>query len=249
MTTLIPDRPATGRAATELPLPVIRWLEPAWRAGVGEVTAIRLGGTVRLRRGRLWMPGDTTMRFDLGERYVSDIRIGIGPITAVRGLDAYVDQTGISRVGGKVNVGPEIDQGAFIALWSQSILFPAAWTRLPGLRWGPLDDARAGVDLPFRRRIESATIHFDPDGEPWPVAFEADRYKVAGGPKVPWRVDYLDWRRGEGVAVPTRVVVTWADEPGPWFDLRIRTVVTNEPVGGHVERARRAIAEARRSGR
>jgi hypothetical protein len=239
MTLLVPDR-----TSTELPLPIVRWLEVAWPGGMDDVETITLSGPVRLRRGRLWLRGDATMRFRLGTGYVSDIRIGYGPLTAIRGMDAFVDGTGITRVGKQSDVGPEIDQGAFLALWCQSVLFPTAWPRLPGLRWRPADDTRALVDLPFRDGIETATIQFDPDASPFPLAFEADRHRVAGGPKVPWRAEYADWHWREGVPVPTRTIVRWMDEPGPWLDMRMETVSPNEPVEEPFDRARAAIALA-----
>jgi hypothetical protein len=126
--------PALSRTSTELPLPVVRWLEVAWPGGVDEVESLELSGPLRIRRGHVWLPGDATMRFRLGVGYVSDLRIGLGPLTAIRGLDTYVDGTGMTRVGHRADLGHEIDQGAFLALWAQSVLFPGAWA-LAGLRW------------------------------------------------------------------------------------------------------------------
>ncbi len=209
------------------------------------VSTITLAGPLRIRRASLRMPGDATMRFRLGTAYVSDLRIGLGPLTAVRGLDAFVDGTGMTRIGKACDMGMEIDQGAFLALWAQSVLFPRAWDRLPGLRWTALDSQRARVTLPFAGGEETATVSFDPEGTAFPVAFEADRYRVIGGPKIGWRVDYADWHWRTGVALPTRLVVTWADQPAPWFDMHLDEVGLNEPIDDDLERARTAIAAGR----
>ncbi len=232
------------RTSTELPLPVTRWLEAAWPYGVGRLRSIALSGPLRIRRRRMWLPGDWNMHFALGEGYVSDLRVGLGPLTAVRGLDLFVDGTGMTRVGTETSMGPEIDQGAFIALWAESILFPSAWASLPGLRWTPVDDTRARVELPFLGGTETATLHFDPRVTSFPVAFEADRHKVPGGPKIGWRAHYEDWQWPDGLAMPTRMVVTWDDEPGPWLDMRVESMTLDEPMARHLERARVAIAEA-----
>lgn len=231
------------RTSTELPLPVARWLGAAWPHGVGRVYSIALSGPLRIRRRMMWLPGDGEMHFDLGKGYVSDLRVGLGPLTAVRGLDLFVDGTGMTRVGTETSMGPEIDQGAFIALWAESILFPSTWASLPGLRWIPVDESQARVELPFRGGIETATLHFDAKTTPFPVAFEADRYKVAGGPKVGWRAAYEDWQWPDGLAMPTRMVVTWDDEPGPWLDMRVESMTLDEPMERHFERARAAITE------
>ena len=239
--------PVLDRSSTELPLPVVRWLEVAWPMGTDEVESLGGSGALRSRRSRLWMPGDGTMRFQLGAGYVSDLRIGLGPLTAIRGLDAYVDGTGITRVGRQTDVGREIDQGAFLALWAQSLLFPTAWARLPGLRWLAVDDTRALVALPFGAGVETGVLHFDPDGPAFPVAFEADRYKVVGGPKTRWRADYAEWHWREGLALPTRMIVTWAGDHGPWLDMHIESMTPNADVLPHFDRAREAIADARRT--
>lgn len=240
MTTFAPDR-----TTTELPLPVVRWLEVAWPGGMDDVESLEVAGPIRIRRARVWLPGDTTMHFQLGVGYVSDLRIGLGPLTAVRGLDAFVDETGITRVGHETSLGYEVDQGAFLALWVQSLLFPTAWMQLPGLRWIAVDDSRALVELPFRGGIETAKVHFDPDGSAFPVAFEADRYRAVGGSKIRWRADYAEWHWRDGLALPTRMVVTWADAPGPWFDMRVESVIPNAPALAHFDRAWEAIAEGR----
>ena len=233
-----------ARPSTELPLPVVRWLEVAWPSGIDPVETITMSGPIRIRRGRMRLRGETTMRFDLGRGYVSDIRIGFGKLTALRGLDALVDGTGITVVGKEASTGFEIDQATFIALWSESLLFPPSWDRLPGLRMLALRDDTVLVSLPFRGEIEHAILRFDPEGSSFPVAFEAERYREVGGPKLGWHVAYDDWHWREGLAVPTHLEVQWADDTAPWFDMRVEDVTPNEPLAAHEARARHAIAEA-----
>jgi hypothetical protein len=240
MTLLVQDR-----THTDLPLPIVRWLEVAWPDGVDPVETLTVAGPVRMLRGRLPLRGDTTMRFELGRGYVSDIRIGVGRMTAVRGLDALVDGTGITVVGHEASMGMEIDQGTFLALWSQSLLFPNAWRHLPGLRWTAVRDHEVIVTLPFGDGVETAVLRFEPERSPFPVSFEAERYREVGRPKVGWRADYGDWHWRAGIAVPTRLRVQWADQPHPWFDMRVATLVPNEDLRPHQERAREVIAERR----
>lgn len=230
--------------ATELPLPVVRWLEVAWPDGLDPVGTVSLAGPIRLRMRGLHLRGDTTMRFRLGEGYVNDIRIGVGPLTAMRGLDALVDGVGITIVGREASTGFEIDQGTFLALWCQSLLFPTAWARLPGLRWTPVRDDEVIVTLPFGGGVETAILRFDPDRTPFPVAFEADRYRTPGQPKVGWRTEYGEWHWRDGVALPTHLRVRWMDEPQPWFEMHVEAVGLNEPIEAHEARAREAIAGA-----
>jgi hypothetical protein len=233
-----------ARSSTALPLPIVRWLEVAWPNGIEPVETIEtisLSGPVRMRRGRIPLGGETTMRFRLGVGYVNDIRIGAGPVTAMRGLDALVDDTGITVVGREAATGFEIDQGTFLALWCQSILFPCAWARLPGLRWTPVHDEEVILTLPFRGGAETVLVRFDTSRSAFPVAFEADRYREVGRPRVGWRAAYDEWHWRDGLAMPTRLRVQWADEPAPWFDMRVEGQVVNEDIAVHEARAREVI--------
>jgi hypothetical protein len=175
---------------------------------------------------------------------VNDLRIGAGPITALRGLDALVDGTGITVVGHEASLGHEIDQGTFLALWCQSVLIPTSWSLLPGLRMTPAGDDAVVVSLPFRGGIERTVLVFDPERSAFPVAFQADRYREVGSPKLGWRASYEDWHWRDGLALPTRLRVQWGDDAAPWFDMRVEEVVANDPIEAHEDRARAAIAEA-----
>ena len=151
----------------------------------------------------------------------------------------------MTRIGKACDMGMEIDQGAFLALWAQSILFPRAWDRLPRPALEQLDSRRARVTLPFSGGGEAATLLFDPRGDRVPGRVRGRPLRVIGGPKIGWRVDYEDWHWRTGVAVPTRLVVTWADQPAPWFDMHLDEVGLNEPIDDDIERARTAIAAGR----
>ena len=210
MTLLVADR-----TATDLPLPVTRWLEVAWPDRADQVETITLAGPVRLRRGRLRLRGDTTMRFRLGHGYVSDIRMGMGPITAMRGLDALVDGTGITVVGGRPSTGLEIDQGTFLALWCQSLLFPASWAALPGMRWTPVGPGRGARRPPVPRQhrdrdapLRLRTARRSPSPSRRTATARSVARSSAGGS------EYLDWHWRDGLVLPTRLRVQWADETG-----------------------------------
>jgi hypothetical protein len=237
-----PDSP--GLPATELlPVPVVRWLERAYPDGVPDVETVLLEGPARFRRGRLpWVPIKVGMRHRLGRDHVSDIQVDVGPLTVLRVLDAFVEGRGITRVGGSATVGPEVDQGAFHAAWCEAMMFPAAWERLPGLAWEPVDEVTARLLLPFGGGVETVTVSFDP-ATSLPRSYEVPRHKGRGA-KVEWRVDYLDWRRFEGVHAPARVLVQWADEEGPWFEMAVERVVTGVPMEEPLARARAAVLEA-----
>ena len=228
------------RTSAEIPLPVTRWLEVAWPDGLDEIESILMAGPVRVRR-RLWLRGQGTIRLQAGEAYAADVRVGFGPLTTVRGLEAFVDGRGVSTLGGSSATGPDVDLGGFLALWTLSILFPTCWSRLPGMRWTAVSETEAQVGLPYGDGSVTVTLRFDPDSSSFPIAFEAERARVSGGPPIGWRVELGEWHWRKGLALPTRLQVTWASEPGPSVDLRIETVVPNANVRDDIRAAADAV--------
>jgi hypothetical protein len=54
----------------------------------------------------------------------------------------------------------------------------------------------------------------------------------------------LGWRRFGEVTIPERMMVRWADEPGPWLELRFERVTIGVDLDEPLTRARAAIATA-----
>jgi hypothetical protein len=189
--------------------------------------------------------GEVRLEHPLEVPTTADIRVKLGPLTLPRVIDASIAGVGIWKVGRAADMGPQIDQGAFLFLWGEALICPSSWQYLPGMRWESVDEATVRVHLPFRSGFEIVTLSFDrATGQM--VRLEADRYKGVHGAKVRWRGEYLDWRRFDGVPAPGRVLVTWLDEPGPWFDMRVERVLADIPIDDALAAAREAITTAER---
>lgn len=226
------------------PEPVQRWLDRRGAAARSPATAV-IEGSARFRRnGRgLWLPIEAVMWHELGRSHVVDLRVGLGPVTFVRGLDGYVDGTGFSRISHTLDMGPEIDQASLLFMWSEAILFPSAWLDRDDVTWAGLDEHTAAVTFERPTGAVTAQLAFDPaDG--LPSRFSADRYKGVGSSPVEWAVDYADWGPTEdGVQLPAQATVTWADERGPWFRMHIRRANPDADVADALARGR-AVLEA-----
>lgn len=105
-----------------------------------------------------------------------------------------------------------------------------------------MDVAAARLLVPFRDGTEAATVAFD-EGARFPSSYRVPRFR-SRGPKVGWRVDVREWARIAGIAWPRRVVVTWADEPGPWYVLPTDRVELDVDADDALNRARVALVEA-----
>lgn len=232
--------------AVDLPAPLARFLDVAYADGVPEIETAVLEGSGRFRRRPLpWIRFGNTISLRLGGDRVSDMFVRLGPITLFRVLDAFVDGHGITRFLNTADLGGEIDQGALHPMLVETLMFPSSWSRIPGLAWDGAEGSVARVSVPFAGGTEVATVGFDPRTG-YPTSYEAPRFKAIGGPKVDWRVDMADWSRFGPVVACRRIVVTWADDPGPWLKMRFAKITTGEDVAGALARARAAISEARR---
>ncbi len=227
-----------------LPPPVQRWVDALGPSADPGATAV-IEGRARFRRGGKgpWLPIEAVMWHELGHNHVVDLRIGLGPLTFIRGLDGYLDGTGFSRISHTLDVGPEIDQASLLFMWSEAILFPAAWMEREDVVWTPLTDDLVAVAFSQPALSDGARLAFDP-GSGMPTHFITDRFKGVGGRRTEWRVDYEEWRpTKDGVLLPAAAVAVWGDEPGPWFRMEIERANPGADVSGAMARGRALLAE------
>lgn len=237
--------PPEPTESAQLPAPVARYLQAAYPDGPPEVETVVMEGSGRFRRRPLpWIPIRDRISLRPGVNRVSDMTVVLGPFTLMKVLDAYVDGHGITRFLRTADVGDQIDQGSLHPLLCEALMFPSSWSRMPGFAWEGVDGTTARLRLPFQDGTEVATVGFDPSTG-FPSAYETPRFKAKGA-KAGWRINMLDWRRFGPVMVAGRIVVTWADEPGPWLTMRFTKVTTGEDIDEPIARARAAIEEARR---
>jgi len=230
--------------STDLVAPVERWLAQMPSPAEPTETAV-IEGKARFRRDGKgwWLPIETMMWQRLGHDHVVDLRVGLGPLTFIRGFDGYVDGTGFSRISHTLDMGPEIDQASMLFMWSEAILFPDAWRHRDDVIWTAIDDETADIALPFGEAYVSARISFDPVTG-YPSSFGAERYKGVGARPVEWIVDYADWRpTDDGVTLPSLATVTWSDEPGPWFRMWIKRANPGADVAETIARGRALLAD------
>jgi len=232
-----------GPAAKQLPSPVERYLEVAFGGTPAPIDTLVMEGRGRVHIGRLpWLPIDVLMYHRLGRDYVGLIRVRPAGVTLLSVVDAYVDGAGVTKIGPAASVGPEIDQGAFLGMWAAAIAYPRTWG---DAGWEAVDDQTARVRLPFKQGEEEALVHFDPPSG-YPVRFEVDRYRAAGGPKIRWYGDSAEWTSFGGIPAPRRVTAWWSDQPAPWFEMTVETVQSSVNVDEAIAIGRRTIDDGRR---
>lgn len=153
-----------------------------------------------------------------GPGMVWDASIAIGPGVSIRVRDALIAGKGSMR-GAMLGLIPVVDKSGTPDLTRatlQRYLAEAQWVPtalLPsqGVRWSPIDDARALATVEAGGVIASVEFRFDAEGRP-ASTFVPDRlYDDGKRPPAPhpWQGRNLSFTAFGGVQVPDEAVVEW----------------------------------------
>lgn len=219
----------TYAVPTDLPPPVERWLRAVSLDGetLPRIVNATYLGHARARPFGVWLPVRHRVVVTPGRWFTREMEFPWYGLPLIRALDSYRGGVGETRLRGIVNAvtrGPHTDQGAYLALASESILLPSV-EALQG-RWEEVDDTTARLHLPFRQGEELLEVRFDP-ATGLASEIRAQRYQDEGGPKVGWRVVLSGYRELAGLRVATRVAVVWEDAGQPWSVWRIDRLALN----------------------
>ena len=135
-------------------------------------------------------------------------------VLPVEGCDRYLDGRGhmLITFGGLVSLvdarGPKIDQGTLLRFLGELVWTPSG-ALSPTIRWEEVDETRARATMDFGGVSASGVFEFDALGRH--VSMQASRY-MGGGEQAmlaDWHVRSTEWRRFEGVEVPSKGEVLW----------------------------------------
>lgn len=213
-----PDWQVTAHVLPEkkLPPPVFRHYKLIMGMRYPNVRTAVIGAQARFRRG-LWIPMRFVAYHIIGQHFLRDMEVTWFGYTLFSAEDTYINGRGVMNIAGRVDKGPEVDQGAAMAMWAeQAILFPTATIDRPGVRWEGIDEHTARLVYPFGEGEDGGTVTFDPDTG-FARQFTGMRHKGVGGAKEPWHVYFNQWRKYKSMLLPQQIEVMWEKEGQPWF--------------------------------
>lgn len=220
-----------------LPEPVERFYRNLYGERVPVVDSAVISGRGNMRIAGITFPARFRFSHVTGDAYRHYIELtGFGaPFMTVN--EWFVDDHARLELPFGVREGPNVDQGANLALWAEAVWMPSVWITDPQAHWKHVDDTSALLTVPFGGQRETFTVHFDPDTglldrmQSLRFKNEADRTKTD------WINEAPQWGQVDGHPVPTRATVAWANEVAPWADLQTESVIYNADLRGYIRQA------------
>ncbi len=226
-----PSVPESVPVPTDLPKPVARFYEQVYGDRVPLVSSAVVSGQVTLRLRGITFPGRFRFTYVAGKAYRHEIDVTLYGVPIMRVDERYAD--GASRLNlpfGVIEEGPNIDQGANLGLWAESIWFPALLVTDPAVMWEPIDDDTAALIVPYGGEKQRFIARFDPETGLLRM-LESMRYQGSdSSEKTLWLNEAREWDTVDGYFLPVVGALTWFGEPAPWAVFHVTDIVYNTDV-------------------
>lgn len=213
-----------------LPAPVERFYRALYGDEVPVVDSAIVSGRGSMRVNGITLPVRFRFTHAAGQEYRHHIEATVYGVRVLTVHETYLDGRARLELPFGVSEGPNIDQGANLALWAEAIWMPSVWITDPRVRWEPIDSGSAALVVPFAGAEERFIARFDP-GTGLLRQLESLRYKLADDQeKTGWLNDVTVWEDLDGRRMPVGIGLTWHDEGSPWAKLTVEDVVYNADV-------------------
>lgn len=220
-----------------LPAPVDRFYRTLYGDRVPVVESAVITGRGTMRIAGITFPARFRFSHVTGESYRHYIELTAfgARLTAVN--EWFVDGRARLELPFGVSQGPNVDQGANLALWAETVWMPSVWVTDPAAHWEPIDATSARLDVPFGDERETFTARFDPDtgllDSMQSMRFKGEDDQARTG----WLNHAPEWGRVDGHPAPLSATVTWLDEGSPWAELRTEQLIYNADLEDYVRAA------------
>ena len=210
-----------------LPAPVERFSRALYGEQVPVIDTIVISGRGTMRISGITFPSRYRFSHESGRAYRHYIETTVFGVPLLSVDEWFVDGAARLELPFGVSEGPQVDQGANLALWAELVWAPAVWLTGAAVRWMPVDATTARLVVPFGEATETFTVTFDATTGLL-QRMESLRYKGQRAlTKTRWLNEVRQWGQLDGRPVPLVTAVRWGDERTPWAVLRTEQVLHN----------------------
>ena len=217
--------PGVASLPEDLPAPVERFYRVLYGDTLPVIDTVVVSGRGSMRVAGITFPSRYRFSHITGRAYRHYIETTVFGVPFLSVDEWFVDGTARIELPFGVSEGPQVDQGANLALWAELVWAPAVWATDPEVRWEPIDATTARLVVPFRQVTEAFTVTFD-QATGLLERMESQRYKDQNATaKTPWICEVREWGQLDGRTVARASAVRWGDEGAPWAELRTEAVL------------------------
>lgn len=210
---------ATTRLPSGLPLPVERFYTELYGEQIPVVDTAVIIGRGEMRISGLTFPARWRFSHLTGQAYSHYIELTVFGRRLMTVNESYVDGRARLDLPVGISEGPNIDQGANLALWAEAVWMPSLWVQHPAVRREAIDENSARLIVPFEGGEEAFSVWFDPETGLL-NRLESMRFKgEQDSRRTLWINEVLAWGEVDGHPVPLETAITWGDEDPPWAIL------------------------------
>ncbi len=238
-----PLPPFSGRAAQaeftavpgDLPAPVSRFYDRVYGEEMPQISSMVISGRGTMRINGITMPVRWRFSHQSGKNYRHYIETTWFGFPLLRVNEWYLSGTGRLELPFGISEGRQVDQGANLGLWSETLWASSVWLTDPRIIWGKVDENTATLTVPYRDKTQTFIVRFEP--ESGLVRFmESMRYKGEGSQvKTLWINEARAWLPLDGGLQPVDVALTWYDEGTPWAKLQVEEVIYNADLTEYIK--------------
>jgi hypothetical protein len=222
-----------------LPVPVERFYRQTSHQAGGErvplIDSAVVTGRARMRIKGVTFPARFRFTHLAGQGYRHYIEVTFFGLPLMKVNERYLEGKSLFELPfDTLDNDPNINQGANLGVWAESVWLPSVWITDHRVRWEPVDEVTALLVVPFQETEERFVVRFDPDTGMLRY-MEAMRYRDPGDEaKILWIAESAEWGSLDGFVLPRVGPVTWFDQGTPWAIFSVEDVVYNADVGDYI---------------
>lgn len=227
---------ATAPLPANLPAPVTRFYRTIYGDSVPVYTSAVLTGRAKIRpAGPVEFPARYRFTHVAGRDYRHYIEACWFGIPVIKVNERYVDGESLLDIPGiGKDSGPKVEWSANQGLWAESWQFPALFLTDTRVKWLPVDDETAILEVPFKAQRQQFVVRFDPETG-LPTWTETMRYHASSSTsKTLWMTHALEWAQLGGRLTNTVGSATWMDDGKPWATFTLEDARFNVDVTDYV---------------